>query len=63
MMMTEQPLPLDSANGQAAGTATSRPALSPYEAARVREIAAWKSTRVSRLAEVIDTLTTPVTWR
>jgi len=62
MMMTEQPLPLDSANGQTAGTATNRPALSPYEAARVREIAAWKSTRVSRLAEVIDTLTTPVTW-
>lgn len=60
--MTEQPLPLDSANGQAAGTATSRPALSPYEAARVREIAAWKSTRISRLTEVIDTLTTPVTW-
>jgi hypothetical protein len=36
--------------------------LSPYEAARVREIAAWKSLRPSRLAEAVSTLTAPVTW-
>jgi hypothetical protein len=62
MMMTDSPLPPDSTNGQPRVTAVCSPTLSPYEAARVREIAAWKSTRVSRLAEVIDTLTAPVTW-
>lgn len=60
--MTENALPPDHAIGQATpGSAASR-TLSPYEAARVREIAVWKSTRVSRLTEVIDTMTFPVTW-
>jgi len=58
--MTASPLPPDTAPGPHEPAAASR--LSPYEAARVREIAAWKNTRVSRLTEVIDTVTAPVTW-
>ncbi|NCX97738.1 MAG: hypothetical protein EBX35_03960 [Planctomycetia bacterium] len=33
-----------------------------YEASQIREIAAWKSSRPSRLARIVDTLTSPVTW-
>lgn len=58
--MSDNTLPPESTNGQPAKPVGRT--LSPYEAARVREIAAWKSTRVSRLTEVIDTVTTPVTW-
>ena len=61
-MMIESSNPSDAANGEPAVGPANQPALSPYEAARVREIAAWKSTRVSRLTEMIDTLTAPVTW-
>ena len=33
-----------------------------YEAAQIREIAAWKASRPSRLAKLVDSLTSPVTW-
>jgi hypothetical protein len=43
-------------------TAVSLRAPAPYEAAQIREIAVWKSSRPSQLARVVDTLTAPVTW-
>jgi len=61
-MMTDSLLPSESAAVETRLRPAPQTALSPYEAARVREIAAWKSTRVSRLAEIIDTVTAPVTW-
>ncbi len=36
--------------------------LSPYEETQVRAIATWKSQGPSRLAQLVDTLTAPVTW-
>jgi len=40
------------------------PARTPtaYEAAQIRKIAAWKSSQPSRLARIVDSLTSPVTW-
>lgn len=42
----------------------SPPLRSPtsYEHAEIKRIAAWKSSEPSRLAQVVDTLTAPVTW-
>jgi len=33
-----------------------------YEAAQIHEIAVWKSSQPSRLAKILDSLTTPVAW-
>ena len=42
-------------------TAASRP-LTDYEALQVRQIAEWKSTSPSRLSELVDLATAPLTW-
>ena len=36
--------------------------LSDYEALQVRQIAAWKSTAPSRISEIVDVATAPLTW-